>query len=305
MQNKDLIFVIIPTYRHDYRINDLTDLIHSLSVTSNIKYIEEILIVDNGNSLSEDGLVLKFETYPKVKCISEPQIGLNHARNTGIINSKANIVAFLDDDVVVSKYWAESILRGHNDPGMLCVGGPVLIRDEKTKEYPIWFSDYFLRFLLPPDFPGQAGILKAPYYLIGANMSFKKEAFKKFGLFDTDLDRKGKNLLSNGDTEFIIRISQDQIWYEPQAIVYGNIKKERLSRRFMVRRLLWQGISDYIMVNKVGLDNFYDKKEVYFTTVFFNKLVSRIISFRFFEAFCMFVRLFGYKFGWIYAKRGR
>ena len=94
----NLLTVIIPTYEHENRLNDLVALIKTLSVASNNKYVEEILIVDNGNSLIANPDNLKFVTHNKVGVVGEPQIGLSYARNTGVINAKTNIIAFLDDD---------------------------------------------------------------------------------------------------------------------------------------------------------------------------------------------------------------
>ena len=301
----NLITVIIPTYKHNNRLNDLVNLIQTLLVTSNTKCIEEILIIDNGNSLITSSDNLKFVTHNKVRIIGEPQIGLSYARNAGVISAETNIIAFLDDDVVVSEFWAENIIRGHSRNGIFCVGGPVLIKDEGKKRYPTWFSDYFLRFILPPHFPKQSGHPQPPYYLIGANISFKRETFEKFGLFDPTLGRKGSNLLSNEDIEYLTRIPLNQIWYESGAIVLEKIIEKRLTKTFMARRLFWQGVSDYIMVKKRGLENFYDNKEVRFTPFLFKKLIFTIKKSCFFEALCMLIRLFGYKFGNFYTKKER
>ncbi len=245
------ITVIIPTHKHNDRLVGLAKLIKTLSISSNDKYIEKILIIDNGNSLDRSPENLGFVNNEKIKIIGEPKIGLSYARNTGIIKAKTSIVAFLDDDVIVSEFWAKSIVCGHSEHhDAFCVGGPVLVEEKENKKYPVWFSDYFLRFILPPYFPKQSCNLESPYYLIGANMSFKKETFERFGLFDLNLGRKGSNLLSNEDIEFLARIPAGKTWYESGAAISEKIPEKKLTRIFMVRRLFWQGISDYIMVNK-------------------------------------------------------
>lgn len=299
----NLLTVIIPTHRHENRLDNLADLIGMLLNASNSKYIEEILIIDSGDSLIVSSDRQKVLLSKKVRIVSEPKIGLSYARNTGVLSSKTDTIAFLDDDVTVSKFWAENIIHGHNKLGVLCVGGPVLVEESKNKKYPNWFSDYFFRFIMPPSFPKQSGIICPPYYLIGANISFKKEVFERFGLFDQDLGRKGTNLLSNEDIEFLARIPKNSIWFEPEAAVSEKILEKRLARIFMMRRLFWQGISDYIMVKKRGTDNFYDRKEVYLTLYFFIKVIRSIAKANVFEALCMFIRVFGYKYGYFYAKR--
>jgi glycosyltransferase involved in cell wall biosynthesis len=298
MKIAEKISVIIPTHKHTSRDSDLSDLISSLLVDSNVKCIGEIIIVDNGNSLLELNPILKDE---KIKIVAEPKIGLNYARNTGIRNARYDLVAFLDDDIIASPNWAENIVGGYYHQEILCVGGPVLIKT-KPKEYPNWFSNYFLRFLMPPEFPNKSGIIQAPYYLIGANMSFKKEVFDIYGFFDHNLDRKGKNLLSNGDIELIMRIPNAKVWYQSAAIVYEKVPEHRITRCFMMRRLFWQGVSDFIMIKKNGFDGFYDKDEIIFNTNFLKKISSAFLHFRFFESLCMVVRKLGFFYGKIYLK---
>lgn len=299
MRDKNLISVVIPTHSHHGRESDLENLINSLLSKSNSTFIGEIIIVDNGCSIPPN----EFKgASKKIKIISEPKIGLNNARNAGISCAAFDIVSFVDDDVVVSSMWAEGIVGGYAKNDVLCVGGPVLVDKRKPNKYPNWFSDYFLRFLLPPEFPTQAGAVRQPYYLIGANMSFRRNIFDKVGLFDAELDRRGKNLLSNGDIEFIMRIPAGKVWYEPQATVYGKIPHTRLTRRFMIRRLFWQGISDYITIKKRGLNGFYDRNEVFVTVYFLRKAVSVAKTGNIFEVCCMFIRQLGFKCGRIYLK---
>ena len=38
-----------------------------------------------------------------------------------------------------------------------------------------------------------------------------------------------------------------------------------------MRRLFWQGISDYIMIKKKGIDSFYDRDEILFTPLFLKR----------------------------------
>jgi len=285
-----IISIIIPTYKHKNREIDLRKLLESLLIKSNLNYLQEIIIVDNGCTLSDEEFDSKCQI---IRIIEEPNIGLNNARNSGIENAKGKIIAFLDDDVFVSKCWAENIYNSYRGKDVLCVGGSVIL-DSVNKKLPSWLTSYFTRFLFPLSFPTESGILKPPYYLIGANMSFRKDVFEKFGYFDSSLDRKGGNLLSNGDTEFIIRLPAESIYFSLGSTVYGSIKTERLTRLFMIRRLFWQGISDYIMVKNNSIINFYDKDEIFFSKSFIKIFVKKILNLRFFEFFCFWVRILGY-----------
>lgn len=293
------ISVIIPTHSYKGRVKNLYALINSLLTESNLKYIKEIIVVDNGCSLPQEN----FSTDNLItKIVEEPIIGLNNARNCGIKNSDGRVCAFLDDDVIVSETWAKGIVEPYDVENVLCVGGSVIL-DISEDELPRWMSAYFSRFLFPPVFPETSGFLIAPYYLIGANMSFRRNIFDHFGMFDPGLDRRGKNLLSNGDTDFIIRLPSESIWYSEDAKVVGIIKTERFTRLFMVRRLFWQGISDHIMVKKSGISSFYDKDEIFVNKKFFSMFIFKLSRLKFFECFCILIRICGFLFGFVYIER--
>jgi len=71
----------------------------------------EILVIDNNSSDQTRDLVQGLITkYPeKLRYIFEPQQGLSYARNTGIANARAPIIAFTDDDVCVASDWIAQI----------------------------------------------------------------------------------------------------------------------------------------------------------------------------------------------------
>ena len=71
----------------------------------------------------------------------------------------------------------------------------------------------------------------------GANMAFRKEVFKKYGDFRPELGRCGSSLIGNEDTEFGSRLMNagESILYDPAAIVYHPVSKERLSKKYFLR----------------------------------------------------------------------
>jgi glucosyl-dolichyl phosphate glucuronosyltransferase len=77
---------------------------------------------------------------------------------------------------------------------------------------------------------------KAPF---GANMAFRKIMFEKYGGFRPDLDRCGKSLIGNGDTEMGERLmaAGEHLYYVPSAVVNHPVLKERLTKKYF--RLYW------------------------------------------------------------------
>lgn len=286
--------IIICTYKHRGRLLGLKKTIESLSGQENNKHILEVIVVDNGGSISESEKNELFQINSKVKLIAENQIGLSIARNTGIKNSNGGICVFVDDDVWVSESWAKNICKVYENENVLCAGGEVKMKNIIIVKEKRWLTNFFLRFLFPTEFPKYTGKIVAPYFLIGANMSFRKDVFRNFGLFDKRLGRNGKKLLSCEDTELMARLPEENIIFVKDAEVYGEIDTKRLSRIYMVKRLFWQGYSDFIFIQKVGIDRFFDRKEVEFGTDFLKLSFSKLFHFKFFEFSCILIRAIGF-----------
>lgn len=286
--------VITCTYKHQNRVPGLKKTILSLSKKENDDFLLEIIIVDNGGSVSESEKNELLAINSKIIFIIENEIGLSVARNTGVKNSHGNIIAFTDDDVCVSKTWAENILEVYKNSNVLCAGGEVKMTNMGIVKDKKWLTNYFLRFLFPTEFPEHTDQIIAPYFLVGANISFRKDVFEKYGLFDKKLGRIARKLLSCEDTEFVGRLPRESIFFVKNAEVYGEIDKKRLNKKYMLKRLYWQGYSDFIFVQKVGIDRFFDKYEVKFGWNFLKFAFSKSFHFRFFEFVCIIARCVGF-----------
>jgi len=286
--------VIICTYKHQNRVLGLKKAVLFLTKKENDDFLLEIIIVDNGGSISENEKNELLAINSNLIFIIENEIGLSAARNTGVENSHGNIIAFTDDDVWVSKTWVKNILEVYKNSNVLCAGGEVKMTNMGIVKNKKWLTNYFLRFLFPTEFPKYTGQIITPYFLVGANMSFRKEVFEKYGLFDKKLGRISKKLLSCEDTEFIGRLPKENIFFVKEAEVYGEIDKKRLSRKYMLKRLYWQGYSDFIFVQKVGIGRFFDKHEVKFGWNFIKFSFSKLFHFEFFEFICIIARCVGF-----------
>jgi glycosyltransferase involved in cell wall biosynthesis len=295
MKNIFDVSVIISTYGNDdgvTRLNKILVALRDQKIEENISY--EVVIVDNGCSLNKDRLLSEYSEIKNLVIIGEPKIGLSNARNKGILNAQGNIIIFTDDDIAPSQEWISSLYKSHHTSNALCVGGPVILQD-KSQNFPNWFSDYFLRFLLPPKFPEKFGVISQPFYLIGANMSFKRAVFQKYGLFDTSLGRKGSCLLSGEDTEFILRLNKNDVYYDPNAKVFTKIKSNRLTKRFFLKRIFWQAVSDARIFRKHEFSGFYDVNEVFLSRKFLKNFYRTLVAGNFFELSCIITRFLTFK----------
>ncbi len=114
-------------------------------------------------------------------------LGLNVARNTGVARSRAELVAFVDDDVEVCPGWLDALLRAAQEhPRREVFTGPIRPRLEGRaprscgrEDPPITALD-----LGPRD-------TDAVRYAWGANMAVRRAALERVGPFDVSLEHAG------------------------------------------------------------------------------------------------------------------
>lgn len=249
-QKKISISAIICTY-------NIPDIFYSALeslINQNISKKEyEIIIVDHNlnNQIPLPIQEIINQNDCGIRYIAESKKGLSAARNTGIKHSKADIIAFIDDDAVADSGWLSAILEIYEkEPHAWAVGGEV--KPIWGADPPDWFDDSMLRSLSIVDWGNEARPLIWPERVIGTNFSFRREVFEKIGQFDPELGRKGSLLLGNEDTEIQERIHEigKYVYYTPDAIVFHHIPPERLTKKYFFNRSYGTGRSEAILSNR-------------------------------------------------------
>ena len=95
---------------------------------------DEILVVNNGLSQPTKNIVLAYTRRAPVKYLYEKRKGPSFARNLGVKHAKKDIVAFLDDDCLVSSKWISSIKQ-------------TIIKDEKYSNRTVYQGKIVHHFL--------------------------------------------------------------------------------------------------------------------------------------------------------------
>ena len=144
----------------------------------------------------------------------------------------------------------EMIVRAFEDvePRPVCVGGKVEPIWEIPK--PDWFPRLLLGYLSLLDLGDEAHWCDiSKEYLVGCNIAFWKRSLSDMGGFNPLLGRRGQSLKGNEEIELLRKIKQSGqgIYYEPRAIVHHFIPKERLTRKWLIRRFYHEGISDSVL----------------------------------------------------------
>lgn len=241
-----MISVIIPTFN---RARMLEETVRSFleCQTDGVDY--ELLIVDNNSldrtkELSEQ-LAIQI---PRIRYIFEPLQGANHARNRGIRESRGEIVAFVDDDVYFSHRWLTALESTfQRRPDVACVGGKVVPHFEDGR--PLWLDDDQLWVYGVTRYGDLEREIRPPEIPIGCNMAFRRTVFDQIGNFHLSLGRKGGSLLSNDENHLLLNIAKAGLktLYSPDVQVTHRMPSARTSRRWVLRRYYWQGVSDIVL----------------------------------------------------------
>lgn len=225
------ISVVLCTYnRADVLPHALDRLLHQ--TPSNVRY--EIVLVDNNSTdatrVVSDSIVGRGSS--ELRYIFEPKQGLAYARNTGILNSRAPIIAFTDDDVVVAPDWLATIKQTFADhPEVDCMGGRVLPR--WTQPPPSWLTrDHWspLALLDYGDKPFHVTASKR-LCLVGANTAFRQDIFDRIGLLAPHVQAVKRDG-GTEDHELLLRLwrSGGQALYTPHLLVMSEPSPDRFAK---------------------------------------------------------------------------
>lgn len=196
----------------------------------------EICVVDSAPATSatreliaqkyaDTAIVYRHETTP----------GLGLAHNRGIAGSKADIVAFTDDDVLVDRDWLHVICSAFSrDERIGCVTGLILPAELETRAQ-FWIEGHggFNKGFTPKLFDLEANRPDSalfPYasgaFGSGANMAFSRIALEAIGGFDPAL---GAGTEARGGDDLAaftaVILAGFRIAYQPAAIVWHHHRR--------------------------------------------------------------------------------
>jgi glycosyltransferase involved in cell wall biosynthesis len=145
----------------------------------------ELIVVPQGDDVAMLRLLEQYcARYPKVRYAHTPKKNLSHGRNVGVAKARGDIIAFTDDDCEVAPDWIEvmrSIYIQNLDISYL--GGEVVAQ---PNEQPWRVSTCPAAHVINAKYFPLRDNWRAPdgFYMIGANISLRREVAEKVGLWD-------------------------------------------------------------------------------------------------------------------------
>lgn len=207
----------------------------------------EVLVVDNA---STDGTadvarsVWPVDHPAPLRVISEPRLGVGHARVRGLAEASYEYISFVDDDNWVSPQWVETIcdiFDWNPEAGGCCSKNEAVCETPP----PPWF-DRYKRSYAVGDW-GPAGRYTSFADTWGAGFSLRRTAWQQLLQAGFSLrlkGRQGNQLTSGEDTEIVAAICLLgwKIWYDPRLHLRHFMPARRLTWNYL--RGLWRGFGN-------------------------------------------------------------
>jgi glucosyl-dolichyl phosphate glucuronosyltransferase len=236
------ISVVLPTYNRPSSLRaTLEGFCHLVGLSS---YAWELLVVDNNSSDSTREVIQTFSNRARVcvRYIFEKTQGRSAALNAGIANANGEIIVFTDDDVLLDRDWLRNLKQTFERFDCAAVAGRVVPQWSHPK--PDWLEmegqfavvnfelgDEFKEIKIPP---------------LGANSAFRRDVFKRHGLFRLDLGVSGaRHTVTCDDTEFGERLIRagEKIIYCPTAVIYHPVDPNRTTKKYFLAWYYFNGVS--------------------------------------------------------------
>ena len=221
----------------------------------------EILVIDNDSTDETkkmvDGLI---ETYKHIKYVFEENIGLHSARNRAIVEAEGDIIAYIDDDVIVVDDWLNSICRVFSDSKVILATGECLPMYEEVPDYEesLWVEinkeiKYIPELSCIKIFGKNREIF--PDCVFGCNFIIRKNILKEINGFHPD-SMPEKYLMYRGDGEtFVANEAKKRglVVFDRGLSIYHIMPKERIKEQSLRKINYRNGISEaYIVIRNYG-----------------------------------------------------
>ncbi|MBV9825872.1 MAG: glycosyltransferase family 2 protein [Alphaproteobacteria bacterium] len=223
------ITIIIPTYK---RPDMVTKSIASCLAQTGVTVPYEILVVDNDPAESgRDAVEAMGESAAvPIRYVADPRPGISHVRNTGIAESRARYIAWLDDDEEAEPGWLAAFLKTMAETGADVVCGPCYPRLPEAAAY--------ARRVYTRDARVPTGTRLWNWSKLNGLFDRQRCFADNPAPFDLFL-----GLAGGGDTLFyrgLIRSGRKIVW-STEATIWETIPADRVEPRYVFKRRFHQG----------------------------------------------------------------
>jgi SAM-dependent methyltransferase/GT2 family glycosyltransferase len=175
------------------------------------------------------------ERFAGVRYLPEPRPGLSAARNAAVREARGDLLAFVDDDVVVHPRWLAPLRRALAEPDVMAVCGLVLPAELDTPAQVAFetiqggFAQGCERARYGREFLRATVGFGMPVWKIGAgaNMAIRRSAFELVGDFDERLGAGAAGCSEDSELWYRLIAEGWTCRYEPDSVVFHHHRREQ------------------------------------------------------------------------------
>ena len=226
----EIVFVV-PTYNRAEDLRQLLATLAHMEVPAGLRW--EVVIVDNNSADHTREVAERFAGLLPLRYTFERRQGASHARRRGVLETSSELIAFVDDDNLLSPRWlAEALSFFRERPRVGAVGAQVRLLWEVPPDE-LMFE--YRRCLAEQDHGPVARQMPQTgfTYLAGEALVVRRGALKESGWIEHGvLDcRRGRDLTSGGDSEMVLRLRNAgyELWYNPAMQQLHRIPRARMT----------------------------------------------------------------------------
>ena len=239
--------IIIPTRNRARMVQTLLNSIRDLAGLD--KFQPQIIVGDN-NSQDETWKLLHIVAKsfsPPLTLLKVQSAGKSAVMNEASRVAQGDVLAFLDDDVVVQPNWLCAVQQFFQEKEYQAAQGVIRIRPSRTENLEIHTLINRYRTIPNIDFGPD---IKHSHSLNGANFAVSRLALDRVGPFDERLGPGASG--TSEDVDFARRLRREgfRIGYMREAVVYHSVDPIRLTEDYFRAHHKRQGHSRVIMNDK-------------------------------------------------------
>jgi glycosyltransferase involved in cell wall biosynthesis len=219
----------------------------------------DILVVDSASSGDTPAQIGSLVAgIANARLLRLEQAGISLARNAGAAAANGDYIAYADDDAIPEPDWIEAILTAlaETDPPPALIGGRILPQWEAP--LPPWWPPRLRGVLSIIETEGRGEYRSAAVPLglepYAANMVVHVPTLLSAGGFENRCGRDGRTLLSDEEVQLAWRLQAagHSARYDSRIVVRHQIQANRLTPRWLLSRLYWQGVSTVMTRRLLG-----------------------------------------------------
>jgi glycosyltransferase involved in cell wall biosynthesis len=254
------------------RTNDLDKCLASLHPNlGNTSSFSAIVIDNNADDYFSCKVKRICANYPEISYSRCVLPGLSAARHHVLQLSNVDVICYVDDDVVFSATWFQSILESFKDPSVSLAGGPTI--PLFSSSVPSWFWDFFQStpyrgwacpWLSLLDIGNDVDDIH-PNWIWGLNFAIRRDVLLECGGFHVDLvPKQFMRWQGDGETGLTMKLAAKgyKAAYRQNSLLFHQCGPDRLNPEYFAKRAYYQGVCNSFTGLRKKLRNITDEESV-------------------------------------------